>query len=147
LAGFKFRLQSFLDVKEKIEEQKKLEYGKALNKVDEEKKIKLKFEMQKNNIINDFRNDINLGINPRQLQSYNLYIEVLKKKIRDQNILIDIAEKNAEKKRLELVEAVKERKMLETLKEKDNIEYMKEQNRAEQRIVDEIVSYQYNNKK
>ena len=30
MAGFKFRMESFLGVKEKIEEQKKLDYGKAL---------------------------------------------------------------------------------------------------------------------
>ena len=55
------------------------------------------------------------------------------------------AEDFAEDKRVELVEAMKERKMLDVLKENDKAEYNKEQLLKEQKIVDEIVSYQYNN--
>ncbi len=41
---------------------------------------------------------------------------------------------------------MKERKMLDVIKENDRIEYMKEQMKKEQKVVDEIVSYQYNDK-
>lgn len=146
MAGFKFRLQGFLGVKEKIEEQRKLEYGKALQKVEEEIQIKNELENRKYNLVSDFRISINNGVRPNELQRYNEYIEFIKKRIRDQNNLIEIAQKTAEKKRSELVEAMKERKMLDTLKDKDKVEYLKEQQRAEQKIVDEIVSYQYNDK-
>lgn len=146
MAGFKFRLESFLSVKEKIEEQKKLEYGKALNKLEEEKQLKQKLLNEKQNLIFIFKKSIQNRVNPQEFQRYNRYIDFMKKKLRDQDILIDMAEKNAEKKRQELVESMKERKMLDTLKEKDKVEYLKEQQKKEQQIVDEIVSYQYNDK-
>ncbi|MBR1445138.1 MAG: flagellar export protein FliJ [Firmicutes bacterium] len=144
MAGFKFRLQSYLNVKEKIEDQKKLDYGKALNKLEEEKKEKVLLENEKNMNIHKFRESIESGIKPLELQNYNNYIEYMKKKIAEQDIVIDIAKQNVEKCRTELVEAMKNRKMLETLKDKDREEYNKEQLLAEQKIVDEIVSYQYN---
>lgn len=146
MAGFEFRLESFLSVKGKIEEQKKLEYGKALNKLEEEKQIKKQLIEQKQNLIYTCKEIMEYGIRPQEIQNYNRYIDFIKKKIRDQDILIDIAEKDAEKKRQELVNAMKERKMLDTLKDKDKVEYLKEQNRKEQKIVDEIVSYQYNDR-
>ena len=144
MAGFKFRLQSYLNVKEKIEDQKKLDYGKALNKLEEEKREKVLLENEKSMNIHKFRESIEGGIKPLELQNYNNYIEYMKKRIAEQDIMIDIAQQNAEKCRVELVEAMKNRKMLETLKEKDREEYNKEQLLAEQKIVDEIVSYQYN---
>lgn len=146
MSGFEFRLESFLSVKEKLEEQKKLEYGKALNKLEEERQIKSQLLEQKQNLIYTCREILEIGVRPQEIQNYNRYIDFMKKKIRDQNILIEIAEKNAEEKRQELVNAMKERKMLDTLKEKDKVEYLKEQNKKEQKIVDEIVSYQYNDR-
>lgn len=146
MAGFKFRLQSYLSVKEKIEDQKKLEYGKALNKLEEEREIKRQLVNKKMVLIETFKNRVSKNFVLNSVQNYNDYIDYLKKKIRDQDILIDIAEKEAENKRQELVEAMKQRKMLDILKENDNIEYLKEQQKAEQKIVDEIVSYQYNGK-
>lgn len=146
MAGFKFRLQSFLNVKEKVEEQKKLEYGKALNKLEEEKNAKIMLQNEKNSVIDSLKNRMSNVLNPLELQRYNHYIKLLKNKIRNQDIVIEIAEKEAEKKRTELVKVMQERKMLDILKDKDRFEYFKEQQRAEQKIVDEIVSYQFNNK-
>lgn len=146
MAGFKFRLQSFLNVKEKVEEQKKLEYGKALNKLEEEKNVKIMLQNEKTSVIDSLKNRMSNTLNPLELQRYNHYIKLLKNKIRNQDIVIEIAEKEAEKKRTELVKVMQERKMLDILKDKDRFEYFKEQQRAEQKIVDEIVSYQFNNK-
>ena len=146
MAGFKFKLQSYLGVKEKIEDQKKLEYGKALKKLDEERQIKIELENKKAESVLVFRKSIQDGIKPLELRNFNYYIDFLKEQIKQQIILIEIAEKEAEKKRLELVEAMKQRKMLETLKENDKEAYNKQEMQKEQKIVDEIVSYQYNDR-
>lgn len=146
MAGFVYKLQSYLGVKEKIEEQKKLEYGKSLSKLEAERFEKNQLENKKSSTVEGFRKSITDGINPYALNGYNNYIGFVKKKIRDQEIVVQIAEKEAEKKRLELVEAMKERKMLDKLKEKAKDVYMKEQLHKEQKIVDEVVSYQYNKK-
>lgn len=146
MAGFVFRLESYLGVKEKIEEQKKLEYGKSLAKLEEERQIKESLVKDKKNSINSFKDSILKGVNPSTLDNYNKYIDFIKKKIENQNLEIKKAEDDAEEKRSQLVEAMKERKMLETLKEKDKEEYFKEVLKKEQKVTDEIVSYQYNDK-
>jgi len=138
-------MESFLGVKEKIEEQKKLDYGKALKKLDEEKNLLKLFIEKKNNIIFAMRSSISSGIKSAELKRYNEYIYYIKNKIEEQEIVVKNAEDFAENKRLELVEAMKERKMLDVLKENDKAEYNKEQLLKEQKVVDEIVSYQYNN--
>ena len=98
MAGFKFRLQSFLGVKEKIEEQKKLDYGKALKKLEEEKEEKRRLINIKDNAIELFKESIKINIEPEELKIYNIYIDLMKKKIKQQDLLIEIAEKNSEKK-------------------------------------------------
>lgn len=145
MAGFQFRMAGFLGIKEKIEEQKKLEYGKALKKLDDERNLLNLLNDKKNNVIYSMRESINLGIHTFELKRYNDYIDYIKKRIVEQEDAVDKAKNFAETKRIELVEAVKERKMLEVIKENDRIEYNKEQLLKEQKIVDEIVSYQYNN--
>ena len=145
MAGFKFRLESFLGIKEKIEEQKKLEYGKALKKLDEERAYLESLETKKKDVIDNMRNSINSGIRANELKSYNNFVDYIKLRIEEQENVVRKAEIYAEQKRIELVDAMKERKMLEVLKENDRVEYNKEQLLKEQKIVDEIVSYQYNN--
>lgn len=146
MAGFEFKLQSFLSVKEKIEEQRKLEYGKALKKLDEAQEIKNELLKRKEKAVSEFKESLNMRINPEKLQRYNLYIDHIKNKIIEQEKVIFSLKAAAEKKRSELVEAMKERKMLDTLKEKAKVEYNIELIKKEQKVTDEIVSYQYNDK-
>ena len=136
MAGFKFRLESFLGIKEKIEEQKKLEYGKALKKLDEERAYLESLETKKKDVIDNMRNSINSGIRANELKSYNNFVDYIKLRIEEQENVVRKAEIYAEQKRIELVDAMKERKMLEVLKENDRVEYNKEQLLKEQKIVD-----------
>jgi len=145
MAGFVFRMQGFLGIKEKIEEQKKLEYGKALKKLEEEKNVLNMLNNKKNSLIFAMRECVNSHINSSQLKRYNTFIDVIKNKIEEQEEVVEQAENFAETKRLQLVESMKERKMLEVIKENDRVEYNREQLLKEQKVVDEIVSYQYNN--
>lgn len=146
MAKFLFRLQGFLNLKVKVEDQKKLAYAQALRKLEEAKQLKQKLENEKENSISSFKKGVQERIDSFRFQQYNNHIELMKKKIQEQNKVIALAQENAERKRLDLVEAVKERKMLETLKEKAHVEYVNDEKIAEQKIVDEIVSYQYNDR-
>lgn len=144
MAKFKFRLQSFLGVKEKIEEQKKNEYGKAIKILEEEKAKKQSLINQRLTNLNELKLKINTGINPNELQQYNNFMAYILKKIEEQDIVIEKSQKIVEKKREEVVNAMKERKMLEILKENKYVEYTKEEKKVEQKIIDEIVSFKYN---
>lgn len=143
MAKFVFRMQSYLKVKEKIEDQKKLEYGKALQKVEEEQAKKRQMEEELINNIEKLREKMEKGITPEEFIRSKQFIVQIEKNIIAQEVVIKRAKDYAESKRIELLAAVKQRKMVETLKENDYIEYLSEEAKAEQKIVDEIVSYKY----
>ena len=143
MAKFNFRFASNLRVKERLEEQKKLEYGKALAALENEKQKKRILLTERENTINSFRESVQKDITPYDLQMHNNYLGVLKERIIKQDAAIKRAEEFAEKKRLELVEAMKERKIMEKLKEKDFEEFKIAEQLKEQKIQDEIVSYRY----
>ncbi len=144
MAKFNFRLQGFLNIKEKMEEQKKNEYGKAQKKLEEEKMKKEELELKHQNLIETLRQKIMLGIRPTELQQYNNYIAYTIEEIERQEENIKKAEIVVKQKREEVIQAMKERKMLETLKSKKYEQYLDEEKKAEQRVVDEIVSFKYN---
>lgn len=144
MAKFIFNMQGLLNIKEKLEEQTKTEYGKALAKLEQEKSILLNLKNKKQENILSFRESINKGVKPNYIDNINKYISFIDKKIEEQMQNINKAKEIVEEKRLALLEAMKERKVLETLKEKEKENYFKEELKNEQKIIDEIVSYKYN---
>ena len=144
MAKFIFNMQGLLNIKEKLEEQTKTEYGKALAKLEQEKSILLNLKNKKQENILSFRESINKGVKPNYIDNINKYISLIDKKIEGQMQNINKAKEIVEEKRLALLEAMKERKVLETLKEKEKENYFKEELKNEQKIIDEIVSYKYN---
>ncbi len=142
--AFNFKFQAILDLKIRLEDQKKSKYGEA----NEE----LKYQQDKLNVLyeereyqyNLMRDKGKTGVTPKELIVYNNYMERLKRSIEIQKVVVENAKKKAEKARLELVEAAKQRKMFETLKEKKLEEYWESYYKKEQSQLDEIVSYKYN---
>jgi len=140
---FQFRLQQYLGVKEQIEEQKELEYAHALRKVEEEKAILIQMQTDRDDAIENMRHSLLKQISPIEIRRYNNTIERLKHQIIVQKERLAAAEVYAEEKREELVQAMKERKALEIVRENALEEYRIEQNLAEQKQVDELVSFKY----
>jgi flagellar FliJ protein len=147
MAKFIFRLQSFLTLKEKLEDQKKMDYGRAMAELERERAKLREIEGEKAMKVGEFTELAKGTIEPVKFTRYNLYIEVLKQRIIEQKKAVAKAEQIAEEKRLILVEAMKERKALQTLKDKNFEEFKEEEKRAEQRMVDEVVSFRFNAKK
>jgi flagellar FliJ protein len=143
MARFDFRLQPYLGIKEQIEDQKEIEYGQAMRKLEEEREKKRRLEQRREMQIVGFREALQTAINPADLRRYNNTIELLKRRITEQEKRIAAAETFAEKKRLELVEAMKERKTLETVKDNAFEEYTRTEMLSEQKQIDELVSYKY----
>jgi len=141
MAKFTFALASILSIKEKMEDLKKNELAKAIMALEKEKERLKHLELTRINCIESFRSSINTGISPLDIKQHNHFLDNLKKRIAAQKIAIQIAERFVEEKRLELVEAMRERKALEKLKENAYNEYLIEEKQAEQKVIDEIVSY------
>jgi len=146
MAKFVYRLQSYLNLKEQVEELKKNEYGYALRRLEEERQKKLQLETEQETLVEIFKNSLLVAIKPADIRRFNNRIELLKVWIVEQEERVKQAEQEAEEKRLALVEAMKDRKALETVRERNYEDYKLEEKRSEQVVVDGIVSYQYADK-
>lgn len=143
MAKFQFRLQNILSIKEKFEEQKKMELHSA-NQT---------FELEKNklNILNDlrernnhvFRNSVENKVKVCDIRKMNETAKFYNSSITEQNNVIVRASNHVKLIRKELQEALIEKKMYEKLKDNALEEYSIEENKEEQKQMDEIVSYKY----
>lgn len=141
MAGFKFRLQTLLKLKEQFEKNAKNELGVAIMKLEEEKS---KLRVIEDNIditTNDFKEACSGVIRPEKIKELKTYLEHLQHERDKQKENVKRQQKNVDIIRERLVEIMRERKVLENLKEKDFQEYLKEEAKKEQQQVDELVSY------
>ncbi|MCL2620099.1 MAG: flagellar export protein FliJ [Defluviitaleaceae bacterium] len=141
MAKFNFRLASVLSVREKVEDLKKNEFGKAIMILEQEKARLAQLEQTRMDCIESFREGLHNGVSPHDVKQHNLFLDRMKKLIQQQYVVIHLAEIQVEEKRAELVEAMKDRKALDVLKENDYEEFLNEEKQAEQKVIDEIVSY------
>ncbi len=142
--AFSFKFQSILDLKQRIEDQKKSKYGEA-NEELKNQKDKLNVLIEERDYQFDLmREKGKEGVTPKELIVYNNYMDRLKRSIEIQTVVVEKAKVAVEKARQELVEAAKQRKMFETLKEKKLEEYWEDYYKKEQAQLDEVVSYKYN---
>ena len=140
MAKFHFRLQSVLNVKTQQEDNLKNELGKAIQKLEAEKRILSSLERASLELTAEF-NEKARKSTVHKLIEYNGYLSLLTSKIKLQKENVNQAALNVDKVREELVKAVKERKILDRFKEKKLEEFRLEQNKLEQKTNDEIVSY------
>ena len=132
---FKFSYQKLLDIKKKQEDQKSLEVVAA---EDVLKKAKVNFEklkLEKGSILNQ---KFNKTTSPTTLIIANSYIYKINNKLEAQKIKINKEETNLDKKRKELFEMTKSRKILDKLKESSFKKFMINETRKDQKEIDEI---------
>ena len=121
----------------------KNELGKAVQELERQKKILEEIEQERDEYITDINKQSTSGISVGKLKEYGLYISLLNKKADNQKNNIKKAQKSVDMYRERLVVAMQERKMMEKFKEKKYEEYFKEQLKQEQKVNDEIASFNY----
>ncbi|NLU51842.1 MAG: flagellar export protein FliJ [Clostridiaceae bacterium] len=141
MAKFKFRLQTFLNLKEQFEKNAKNELGIAIKKLEEEKAKLVAIEKEIESSLSKFRDACQGNIVPEKIKELKRYLEYLDKKQQEQILNVKREQQNVDKIREKLVEIMKERKVLENLKDKDFQEFVKEEEKVERQLVDELVSY------
>ncbi|MCL2874013.1 MAG: flagellar export protein FliJ [Defluviitaleaceae bacterium] len=146
MAKFVYSLNTILNVKEKFEDQKRLEYGQAVSQLEKEKEKKKALVSKKDANILLFKKTLIENIEPNEISNINHYTELLKRNIIAQEAVITKAAAFVEQKRVELADAMKERKKYEKLKEKRYEEYLIEEKKEEQKIIDGVVSYKHSNR-
>lgn len=82
------------------------------------------------------------GVRGMELKEISQYQAFFRNKIANIRTQIAFLEDRIEAVKMELVEAMKERKIMEKLKEKDEKLHMEEANAAENKVIDEIVNFQ-----
>jgi len=143
MAKFVYKLQSLLNVKIQMEDNLKNELGRAVQKLEAEKQRLKAIEMEREDYIFRINGESAKGIAVAKLKEFGSYVSYLKEKAEIQKENVNYAQNNVDRYREELIKVVQEKEMLEKLKEKKYHEYVKEQLREEQKLNDEIISYNY----
>ena len=145
--GFRFKLQRVLDLKLKQEDEKKNQIAtlmKAIKTKEDELEALISEKKQKEFSLNDNRKR---GISILEIRNINQYLLFLDKKINTLRFEISSLESNLNQKRLEYLELQKERKTFEKLKEKDYEKYLYNEKKEEEKMIDQIVTFNKNNTK
>ena len=139
---FNYRMQGILNIKYKMEEQAKTEFGLAQMRLNEE-------EEKLNNLVirragyEQQARALRTGgtLKPLEMEEARRAIEIMKVMIRTQMMEVKKAEKAVDAARMKLQEAMQERKMHEKLREKAFDVFLEEMALAESKEIDGLVSY------
>ena len=146
MAKFRYRMQSILEIKKKLEEQAKNEFAAARAALNEEedkleqlKKRKEAYEDEGRALRENTLNIMDIIENKEALLRMDEFIA-------DQQLNVKRAQDRMEEARLALQTAMQESKPQEKLREKAFEQFVKEENARESKEIDELVSYTYGRK-
>ena len=147
MAKFVYGMQNVLSIKERLETQAKTEYAEANNRLSIEEDAmrrlmrRLDSYQQQAKVLEGEKLDIH------KMRRCNDAIRIIKNQITQQAVRIRIAENNVDKAMQKLTEAVQDRKIHEKLKEKAFEQFKRELAMQENKEIDELVSYTFNENK
>lgn len=143
MARFRYSMQSILDIKMKLETQKKQAFSAARAVLDQEEERLEGLSMRKRGYEEEAVGLLRGNLNLRDITENQTAILRMDGFIADQRVRVFAAERNLEHARVEMTEAMKERKTHENLREKAFEQFLAEENRREGKEVDELTSYVY----
>lgn len=146
MAVFRYRMQSILDIKLKMETQAKQEFAQAKLVLDreEEKLSKLLeqkrfYEERAATLLKGKLDLLEIAANKEAILKIGEYILEQQKRIEKAKQLLEAA-------RAKLQEVMQERKVQESLKEKAFEEFLMEEKSLESKEIDQLTSYTYGQK-
>lgn len=146
MAKFKYRMQNILNIKQKLEDQAKMQYAAMRAKLtEEEQQLALLMSKKTAYFLEGKRIRENI-LNVRELKDNRNAIEKMNESIEQQQLQIRVAEKNLEIARVELQEVMTERKTHEKLRERAFDQFIQDINSQESKEIDQLTSYQYGKK-
>ncbi|MBR1893587.1 MAG: flagellar export protein FliJ [Lachnospiraceae bacterium] len=147
MGKFRYRMQNILDLKLKLEEQAKMEYAEQRKRLTEAEQKEQELRDQKDDYMDeavrlrqDKLNILDIKGNVGALNTMDILIEKQVEVVRQE-------EEQLEERRARLENVMKERKAQEKLREKAFERYMHEENAAESKMIDELTSYTYGNRR
>jgi flagellar FliJ protein len=136
-------MESILKIKIKLEEQAKITYAEARNRLTIEEEKLSNLENKKIFFEDEQREQTKNRLYINKIKQLSEAIDIMKEKIEQQTAIVRTATQRLEIARIRLNSAMIERKTQEKLKEKAWHEYMMEVTAEEQKEIDERNSYNY----
>lgn len=146
MAKFRYRMQSILNIKLKMEEQAKMQFAQAQAKLNEEEEKLQRLKERKSLYESDLKEQLQSKLNLLKIEELQNAVIRMEEFITLQKREVDKAARVVEKERQKLTEVMMERKSHEKLKENAFEEFMQELNSAEGKEIDELTSYTYGQK-
>ena len=140
---FRFRLQPVLNLREQLEKSAMNDYGGAVEKYQMEKAVLDNLHHQFKCLKEQYNSRCKEGLPVYKVRTYALYNQALNEKAEIQEDNVNKESQNVDKRREELIHAMKEKKIIEKLKNNRMIEHKKLQQSREQKDLDEVVSYKH----
>ena len=144
---FRYRLEPILRLKAHKEKEEQKIHAAAVKKIVDQKNCLAAIDGDRKANQSHLRNYLTGPVSLFRLSTYSRYFLKLKKDELTGNELLKAFQKNAEEKRLKLVEATKQRKIYEKIKERRHEEYIKDYELISQKENDEIASQSLQHKK
>lgn len=142
---FSFRLQTVLDMREKVLEKKQLEMAGILNilnqQIDRLNNLLAKKENTRNSLESIYENSEELDI--LEVTNYKNFLSKVINDAKNQDFIIQNTKMILEVKRSEVAEALKEVKVLEKLKEKQEKKFYQHYEYVQAKEIDDIASTRY----
>ena len=143
MAKFKYRMQNILDIKQKLEESAKMEFGEANVRVMEEEERLSAIDEKKQAYEAEGSRLRSAKLQVADIKNNTRAISVLGDMKKEQESEVEKAKLVLEQKRVKLQIAMQERKTQEKLYENAFEEFVREENARESKEVDELTSYVY----
>lgn len=143
MAKFVYRMQSILNIKEKMEEQAKQAFAAANHQLTVEEQRQQRLSQRRIQYLAEGAVLRQQLLDPLRLQENAAALDYIKEAIIEQRIRVRKAEEAVERARQILQEYMIERKTHEQLREAAFEEFKKELAKEESKEVDELVSYTY----
>ena len=137
---FKFRLASIMRLREHREKQCREDVGKCLQSLREAEEKEAHLVQKEKDIIEDLKHRQKGRIELPPLLLGKDYLKFTIGQIKEQREVVKARTFDLDKARINLIEAIKEKKVLEKLKEKQEQDYLYEENKTEQALFDEMAN-------
>lgn len=146
MARFRYKMQSVLNIKLKMETQAKQEFASARAEYDEQVDKLNALEDRKRAYEREAQKLLDDVLSIRDILDNKMAIVRMDEYIKAQQFQVQLAASQVEKAREKLQEVMMERKTQETLKQKAFEAFLMEENRAESKEIDQLTSYTYGQK-
>ena len=144
MGKFRYRMQSILNIKVKLEEQEKNTFAVRNKELsDEEEKLSnLNDALQK---LEQSGKELLLSdkLCIFKIEENKKMIKFMNERIRAQGIQVRMAKKKVEEQRRVMINAIQDRKTQDILRENAFQQFVVEQNKEENKQIDELTSYRY----